>query len=190
MAEITYEQLTAPFDGYFTAQGVFGPFLSGEQIVSRLNEVFGPTVWGFRVVKAEIDGEADEVVVLGELSIMLASGSLITKQQYGGQKVHRAREIRPLNLADDHKGAATDAMKKCASLLGVGPYMMVSQAEAHGGSRQRRPRQHSARTPTTARQTRLLLHGPMLGLPSQWPPRRRVCCSAICSALVRIRTTC
>ena len=138
MTDKTLELLTAPFDGYFTAQGVFGPFLSGEQIVSRMNDVFGVHDWSFKVLKFDIDTEADEVVVLGEISVkyetMEGQFVAISKQQFGGQKIHRARETgRPLNLADDHKGAATDAMKKCASLLGVGLYMMVSQAEWHGG---------------------------------------------------------
>lgn len=128
-----YEDLAAPFEGYYTAEGVFGPFLSGEQIAKRLNHVLGVGQWMYSVVNVNHDPEADEIVVLGELRAWIG-GQWITRQQFGGQKVKRPRGGGPPNnLADDHKGAATDAMKKCASLLGVGLYLMVSSAAWHEG---------------------------------------------------------
>jgi hypothetical protein len=128
-----YSLLAEPFPGYYTAQGVFGPFLSGEQVTSRLNEVLGVGLWQFAVVSATVDPTADEVVVLGELRASI-HGQWVTRQQFGGQKIKRARDTgTPTNLADDHKGAATDALKKCASMLGVGLYLMVSSATWHAG---------------------------------------------------------
>jgi hypothetical protein len=44
--------------------------------------------------------------------------------KFGSQKIKRSRSTgAPLDLGFDLKGAATDAMKKCASLLGVGLYL-------------------------------------------------------------------
>jgi hypothetical protein len=49
---------------------------------------------------------------------------MVTRQQFGSQKIKRSRSSgAPLDLGFDLKGAATDAMKKCASLLGVGLYL-------------------------------------------------------------------
>ena len=48
----------------------------------------------------------------------------VVRQQFGSQKLRRSRSTGvPLDLGFDLKGASTDAMKKCASLLGVGLYL-------------------------------------------------------------------
>jgi hypothetical protein len=124
-AEATYARLSAPFDVTFTdvRGGVEVTFISGEQVVSRLNEVLGVGGWSFRVLHQEIHAEADEVWALGE---MLADidGRSVTRQQFGSQKIKRSRSTgTPLDLGFDLKGAATDSMKKCASWLGVGLYL-------------------------------------------------------------------
>jgi len=143
-----YRLLAEPFGGYYTAEGVFGPFLSGEQVTTRLNEVLGVGLWQFHVIQFSVDQAADEVVALGELRAFI-DGQWITRQQFGGQKIKRRKGGEINSLADDHKGAATDAMKKCASLLGVGLYLMVSSATWHQGVP---PRQaEAARTARTAR---------------------------------------
>jgi hypothetical protein len=51
-------------------------------------------------------------------------GKTVTRQQFGSQKIKRSRSTGvPLDLGFDLKGASTDAMKKCASWLGVGLYL-------------------------------------------------------------------
>ena len=51
-------------------------------------------------------------------------GQTIVKTQFGGADIKRhasgASSGRPLSIADDYKAAASDALKKCASLLGIG----------------------------------------------------------------------
>ena len=121
----TYAQLAEPFDLTFTdvRGGVEVTFISGEQVVSRLNEVLGVSGWSFRVLHQEIHPEADEVWALGEM-VADIDGKSVTRQQFGSQKVKRSRSTgAPLDLGFDLKGAATDAMKKCASWLGVGLYL-------------------------------------------------------------------
>ena len=58
-------------------------------------------------------------------------GVTATRQQFGSQKIKRARQTgNPLDIGFDLKGAATDALKKCASLVGVGLYLSRKEAPA------------------------------------------------------------
>ena len=121
----TYAQLAAPFELTFTdiRGGVEVTFVSGEQVVTRLNEVLGASGWSFRVLRHEIHPEADEVWALGEL-VAEIDGKTVTRQQFGSQKIKRSRSTgAPLDLGFDLKGASTDALKKCASWVGVGLYL-------------------------------------------------------------------
>ena len=140
-----YADLTAPFEGYYTAEGVFGPFLSGEQVASRLNHVLGVGKWMFAVLSQSYDEHNDEIVVLGELRAWI-DGQWITRQQFGGQKPNRRKSGEITSIGNDYKGAATDAMKKCASLFGVGLYLMVSSATWHAGTPQQIEAREAART--------------------------------------------
>jgi hypothetical protein len=124
-SEAIYAQLSAPFEVTFTdvRGGVEVTFISGEQVVSRLNEVLGVAGWSFRILQQEIHVEADEVWALGEM-VADIDGKSVMRQQFGSQKIKRSRSTgAPLDLGFDLKGASTDAMKKCASWLGVGLYL-------------------------------------------------------------------
>jgi hypothetical protein len=53
------------------------------------------------------------------------------KSQFGSSRVTRARETGEIvSLADDLKSAATDALKKCATLLGVGLHLYAEKPAA------------------------------------------------------------
>lgn len=124
-ADDTYARLAAPFDSTFRDRrgGVDLEYITGEQCVSRLNEVLGVAGWSFRILEHGLNAEADEVWALGEITADI-DGRIVTRQQFGSQKIKRARATGlPLDIGFDLKGAATDAMKKCASLLGVGLYL-------------------------------------------------------------------
>ncbi len=99
-------------------EGNFGKkldYIEGHVIIQRLNDAF-EAEWSFNVLKHEILKETDEVVVLGELR----SGNVI-KTQFGSSRITRNPETgTSISLADDFKAAATDSLKKCATLLGVG----------------------------------------------------------------------
>ncbi|HEY3063614.1 MAG TPA: Rad52/Rad22 family DNA repair protein [Chloroflexota bacterium] len=123
--EDSYARLAAPFEVTFTdvRGGVELTYVSGEQVVRRLNEVLGVAGWSFRIVRHAIHAEADEVWALGELIAEIGDKTVV-RQQFGSQKLRRSRSTgAPLDIGFDLKGAATDAMKKCASLLGVGLYL-------------------------------------------------------------------
>src|SRR6266508_334562 len=123
--EDSYARLAAPFEVTFTdvRGGVELTYVSGEQVVRRLNEVLGVAGWSFRILRHAIHAEADEVWALGELIAEIGDKTVV-RQQFGSQKLRRSRSTgAPLDIGFDLKGAATDAMKKCASLLGVGLYL-------------------------------------------------------------------
>jgi hypothetical protein len=136
-----YAELAAPFDVTFTdvRGGVEVRFISGEQVVSRLNEVLGVAGWNFRILRHAISPEADEAWALGEI-VAEIDGKTVTRQQFGSQKIKRSRSTgAPLDLGFDLKGAATDAMKKCASLLGVGLYLSRKKSPNGRSTAMRRP---------------------------------------------------
>jgi hypothetical protein len=133
-----YARLTTPFDVTFkdTRGGIELEYITGEQAITRLNETLGVGGWSFRIVEHGIHGEADECWVLGEMTAIVPSVegtgfATVTRQQFGSQKVKRSRASgTPLDIGFDLKGAATDALKKCASLLGVGLYLWKKEAPA------------------------------------------------------------
>lgn len=109
--------LTRPFPPELIKQrqGQGGRMLSyveTSSVIARLNE--GVDAWDFTIEKYDV--MEDEVIVLGRLVIE----SAITKSAFGGSSITRDRDGRPLSIANDLKAAGSDALKKAASLLGVG----------------------------------------------------------------------
>ena len=128
----TDARLAEPFDVTFTdvRGGVELTYVSGEQVVRRLNDVLGVGGWSFRILRHAVHAEADEAWALGEL-VAEIDGRTVVRQQFGSQKLRRSRSTgAPLDIGFDLKGAATDAMKKCASLLGVGLYLSRKDVRA------------------------------------------------------------
>ncbi len=91
-------------------------YIEGHAVIQRLNDAF-EGFWSFSVKSHEI--LETEVVVLGEL---MAEG--IVKMQFGSSSITRAKNSGEIiSLADDLKSAATDSMKKCATMFGVGLHL-------------------------------------------------------------------
>jgi hypothetical protein len=131
-----YSRLAAPFDVTFRdlRGGVELEYITGEQATTRLNETLGFLNWSFKIVEHGIHAEADECWALGELTVTI-DGRSVTRQQFGSQKVKRSRSSgTPLDIGFDLKGAATDALKKCASLIGVALYLWKKEAPAGLGN--------------------------------------------------------
>jgi hypothetical protein len=125
-----YSKLAAPFEDTFrdVRGGVQLEYITGEQCITRLNEVLGVAGWSFTIREHGINAEADEAWVLGEITASFG-GTLVVRQQFGSQKLKRSRSSgTPLDIGFDLKGAATDALKKCAMLLGVGLYLSKKEA--------------------------------------------------------------
>ena len=105
-------------------------YLEAHVIVGRLNEAFGGE-WSFTIEKHEMLEE--EVVVLGRLT-----AGHISKSAFGSSSITRARAGgKAVSVGDDLKSAATDALKKSATLLGVGLTLRASTTDAPEPTTQR-----------------------------------------------------
>jgi hypothetical protein len=131
-----YEQLAEPFEMTFrdVRGGVELEYITGEQATTRLNEALGFLAWSFRIIEHGIHPEADECWCLGELTVTIGDRT-VTRQQFGSQKVKRSRSSgTPLDIGFDLKGAGTDALKKCASLIGVGLWLSHKEPPVRQGN--------------------------------------------------------
>lgn len=92
-------------------------YVTGNYVKSRLNLVFGFN-WDFEVVSHEIIQKS--VVVLGKLTVRDGKGQAVSKMQFGRADIKFKRNSQDmLDIGNDMKAAATDALKKCASELGI-----------------------------------------------------------------------
>ena len=136
------ELLEKPFDPNQIKQreGGFGKMLEyvpGHSVIQRLNDAF-EAKWSFEIVRFDMLEDKDEVIVLGKLT---ANG--IVKSQFGSSRITKARETgEVISLADDLKAAATDAIKKCATLMGVGLHLYNNDGNLIG--KQQNSTNHSA----------------------------------------------
>lgn len=118
------DELTKPFrrDQLKQREGQRGKtltYVDVAAVIERLNQACDS--WSFEVERYEVkDGEA---LVLGKLT---ADG--VVKTAFGGSSITVDREGTVVSIADDLKAASSDALKKAASMLGVG-------LELYGGGR-------------------------------------------------------
>jgi hypothetical protein len=135
------ELLERPFEAPLikTRKGAFGQKLSyveGAEYIRRLNAAFDGR-WSFEITDHQVG--KNHVVVVGKLTAgevvkMAFGGSTITTNSTTGDVV---------SIADDLKAAATDAMKKAASMLGVGLHLYQDNGDAEKNA----PRPASTETP-------------------------------------------
>src|SRR5438128_11656732 len=91
-------------------------YIEGCTVIQRLNECFDAE-WIFEIQEHRVYD--DEVVVLGKLT---AQG--VSKSQFGKSRITRSKKDSSIiSLGDDLKAAATDCLKKCATLFGVGLHL-------------------------------------------------------------------
>lgn len=91
-------------------------YVSGGYVRKVLNLMFGWD-WDFKVLSEQIIGQ--QVVVKGELTCR-ANGRAIVKHQFGCKDIIcRKGTTDALNIGNDFKAAATDALKKCAAEIGI-----------------------------------------------------------------------
>lgn len=92
-------------------------YVSGHYVENMLNFIFG-FHWDFEVIEEEI--AYGQIVLRGKLTVKGKDGETVSKTQYGRAliKFKKGTEV-PLDYGNDKKAAATDALKKCASWLGI-----------------------------------------------------------------------
>jgi hypothetical protein len=89
-------------------------YITEEAITQRLDEV-DPS-WSFELLNISISG--NNAVVHARLTILGTS-----RENIGMQKIIQ-------NAGEPEKGAATDALKRCARLFGVGRYLLGAPAKS------------------------------------------------------------
>lgn len=93
-------------------------YVTGSYVTKMLNFVFGWN-WDFDVVEQGREGGV--VWVKGKLTVRNADGrQQIVKTQFGRAEIKFMRGSKEmLDYGNDLKAATTDALKKCASMLGI-----------------------------------------------------------------------
>lgn len=98
-------------------------YVTGNYVIKALNFVFAWN-WDFEVLSHGI--EQGQVWVHGKLTVKGPNGETITKSQFGRADIKYLKDPktkRPtstmLDFGNDLKGASTDSLKKCASMLGI-----------------------------------------------------------------------
>ena len=114
------ELLEKPFEPSQIKQrkGTYGntlDYVDTRTIIQRLNDAFDGN-WSFEIVSQE--QHAGEVVVSGKLT---ADG--ISKMQFGSNKISTSKQGEVISIGDDLKAAASDCLKKTATLFGIGLYL-------------------------------------------------------------------
>lgn len=96
-------------------------YIPGWWFVEQLNSLFS-YLWDFEILRESVGQK--QVWVLGKLTVRTWDGLVITKNSYGGSdiklysdKSDKAGQV--IDIGDDLKSAATDALKKAATLLGL-----------------------------------------------------------------------
>ncbi|MCR4306160.1 MAG: RAD52 family DNA repair protein [Candidatus Daviesbacteria bacterium] len=105
-------------------------------IINTLNQIFGWD-WDFRILDQQVGKK--QVWVRGELSVR-AKGHTIVKGQFGGADIKLNRiSGEPVSIADDLKAAASDCLKKCASMLGIAGDVYWKDLEMQAPESEERP---------------------------------------------------
>jgi len=95
-------------------------YVTTSYVQNILNTVFG-WGWSFEVKDKGQSPDGSSVWVLGRLTILnpKTQEPMIIKEQFGSSDIKKDKNGKELDYADDMKAAASDALKKSASLLGV-----------------------------------------------------------------------
>lgn len=94
-------------------------YIETNYVIARLNATFFFN-WDVETVWQQVDLKERQVAVRIRLKVKFADGREIIKEAYGGSDVKRTKTGELIDLADDLKAAESDALKKAASMLGVG----------------------------------------------------------------------
>ena len=112
-------------------------YIETHYAIARLNATFFYD-WDLEVTWQHIDTKENQVVVQVRLTVRFADGRKVTKMAYGSSEVKRTKAGEIIDLADDLKAAESDALKKSASLLGIG--WDVYAGLAHGSPQKEEPK--------------------------------------------------
>ena len=93
-------------------------YIESAAVIQRLNDAFGYDGWSFEIVDQK--AIEDEVITRGRLTVYGPSGEIV-KEQYGTHSYARSKGTNEIvSRGQVMKASSTDALKKCASMVGVG----------------------------------------------------------------------
>jgi len=95
-------------------------YVTTSYVQNILNTVFG-WGWSFEVKDKGNSPDGSSVWVLGKLTILhpKTQQPMIVKEQFGSSDIKLSKDGKEVDYADDMKSAASDSLKKAASLLGI-----------------------------------------------------------------------
>lgn len=121
-------KLNAKFDESLIKErrGSYGKtliYVETPEYIKRLNDIFeGEWDWS---VTTEVAND-NFIVVKGHLRT-----GMITKEAFGSAVIKKAKSTgQPINLGDDYKSAASDALKKACSLFGIGLHLWEDEDDS------------------------------------------------------------
>jgi hypothetical protein len=96
--------------------GIMLDYVSIGYIISQLDEAF-QKLWEFEVVDQKVGRK--QVWVKGRLTVHLAPNFSLKKEAFGSSDIKEYKAGGVIDIGNDLKSAASDALKKSASLLGI-----------------------------------------------------------------------
>lgn len=122
------------------------PYTDPAYVIRTLNMAFGWD-WDFEADNEEIfyaNSRPFEAKVRGRLTVRNGD-KVIVKTQFGCQPIEYLTNEpdTPVSLGDAFKGAASDALKKCASLLGVALDLYDSDSDINRGKKPQQVQQQA-----------------------------------------------
>lgn len=92
-------------------------FVAGQYMINMLNLLTGFR-WSFDVLSE--NEKHKQIIVKGQLTAEFKDGTKIIKTQFGRSMVkYHKGSTDPVDYGNDFKAASTDALKKCASQMGI-----------------------------------------------------------------------
>ena len=103
-------------------------YVEGATVIQRCNDAFNYNGWSFTIL--EVKQIEDEIIVRGRMTVHCGEREVV-KEQFGGHVLVKNKQTgEMLSRCDAMKSAATDALKKCASLYGIG-IALYSENDRH-----------------------------------------------------------
>lgn len=96
-------------------------YVEPAEVIERLNEAFS-FKWSWKILSHQVINR--QVFCQGRLTVRI-DGETVIKEAFGSQEIEYLKGTQtPVNeLGNDFKSASSDAMKKAASMLGVGLHL-------------------------------------------------------------------
>ena len=135
-SKTSYERLAEKFQEKYLKRRILNEgtkdervieYIGGDKVVERLNNVLGVANWSFTISDRIVDVDIGHIAVLGRLEAIV-DGVATVKEQWGSSVIETYSNGRVVCLGDNIKAATTDALKKCATLVGVGLYLYDSES--------------------------------------------------------------